>query len=78
VLIGRRGHEDGGRTEDDRVCRCGSAMTTEDRAREVNGGGEPSTRHPPLRALARRVDRVLMAMSPPTSDDEAGDHDNKG
>jgi hypothetical protein len=34
-------------------------------------GDKPSTRHPPLRALARRVDWVLMAMSttprmPPT------------
>jgi hypothetical protein len=28
-------------------------------------GQEPSTRHPPLRAFACRVDWVLMAMSPP-------------
>ena len=40
-------------------------MTIGDGAREVNGRREPSARHPLLRALARRVDWVLMATSPP-------------
>jgi hypothetical protein len=33
--------------------------------REKNRGRKPSTRDPPLRAVARRVDRMLMAKSLP-------------
>src|SRR5882757_9383570 len=46
------------------VRRCISATMTGDGMRRRTGGQEPSTRHPLLRALARRVDWVLMATSP--------------
>ena len=54
------------RTSTRRVVRgCVLATTIGDGPREVNRGQEPSTQHPLLWALARRVDWVLMAMSPP-------------
>jgi hypothetical protein len=40
-------------------------------ARGDQEGQHPSTHHPPLRALARRVDRVLTALSRPPQQQQA-------
>ena len=42
------------------VCGCGSAIKQGMGQGRKTGQRAPSTRHPPLRALARRVNRVLM------------------
>jgi hypothetical protein len=52
VVHGCRGNED----EDCMVKRAPATTTP-------TTGDKPSTWHPPLRALARRVDQVVMAMS---------------